>query len=86
MDAPDRAAGESCIGLVFPPLYPSAGSGFIVQLLDLDGGEPFELDSSDGRYDVVFDHVLIGLCGVGWIADIFVLLFKPNPYMVIKKK
>ena len=28
----------------------------------------------------------IGLCGVGWIVDIFVLLFKPNPYMVIKKK
>ena len=28
----------------------------------------------------------IGLCGVGWIADIFILLFKPNPYMVTKKK
>ena len=28
----------------------------------------------------------IGLCGVGWIVDIFILLLKPNPYMIIKKK
>ena len=23
-----------------------------------------------------------GLCGVGWIIDFFILLFKPNPYYV----
>ena len=28
----------------------------------------------------------VGLCGIGWIVDIFILLFKPNPYAVIKKK
>ncbi len=24
----------------------------------------------------------VGLFGVGWIIDIFILLFKPNPYYV----
>ena len=24
----------------------------------------------------------IGLCGIGWLIDIFVILFKPNPYYV----
>lgn len=24
----------------------------------------------------------VGLCGIGWIVDIFVILFKPNPYYV----
>ena len=27
-----------------------------------------------------------GLFGIGWLADIFILLLKPNPYMVIKKR
>ena len=27
-----------------------------------------------------------GLCGIGWIIDTVILLFKPNPYMVAKKK
>ena len=26
------------------------------------------------------------LCGIGWFADIFILLLKPNPYMIIKKR
>ena len=65
MDAPHRAAGQCCVGLRLEPLHPPFGLGIVVHLLDLDGGEPFEFYSSDGRYDVVFDHVLIGLCGVG---------------------
>lgn len=28
----------------------------------------------------------LGLCGIGWIIDTVILLFKPNPYMVTKKK
>ena len=28
----------------------------------------------------------MGLWGIGWIADAVILLFKPNPYMVVKKK
>ena len=78
MDAPHRAAGQCCVGLRLEPLHPPFGLGIVVHLLDLDGGEPFEFYSSDGRYDVVFDHVLIGLCGVG--ADHRLAVgFKPQP-------
>ena len=78
MDAPHCASRQGRVGLFLEPLHPSAGLGIVVHLLDLDGGEPFELNSSDGRYDVVFDHVLIGLCGVG--ADHRLAVgFKPQP-------
>ena len=78
MDAPHRASRQGRVGLFLEPLHPPFGLGIVVHLLDLDGGEPFEFYSSDGRYDVVFDHVLIGLCGVGadhWLA----VGFKPQP-------
>ena len=65
VDAPDRAAGQGRVGLRIKPLYPPAGLGIVVHLLDLDGGEPLELDHSDGRYDVVLDDICIGFGGVG---------------------
>ena len=78
VDAPHRAAGQCCVGLRLEPLHPPFGLGIVVHLLDLDGGEPFEFYSSDGRYDVVFDHVLIGLGGVGPDHGLAVG-FKPQP-------
>ena len=78
MDAPHCASRQGRVGLFLEPLHPPAGLGIVVHLLDLDGGEPFEFDSSDGRYDVVFDHVLIGLGGVGPDHRLAVG-FKPQP-------
>ena len=78
VDAPHRASGQGRVALFLEPLHPPAGLGIVVHLLDLDGGEPFEFYSSDGRYDVVFDHVLIGLCGVGPDHRLAVG-FKPQP-------
>ena len=78
VDAPHCASRQGRVGLFLEPLHPPFGLGIVVHLLDLDGGEPFEFYSSDGRYDVVFDHVLIGLCGVG--ADHRLAIgFKPQP-------
>ena len=78
MDAPHRTSRQSRVGFSLEPLHPPFGLGVVVHLLNLDGGEPFEFYSSDGRYDVVFDHVLIGLCGVG--ADHRLAVgFKPQP-------
>ena len=78
MDAPHCASRQSRVGLFLEPLHPPFGLGIVVHLLDLDGGEPLEFDPSDGRYDVVFDHVLIGLCGVGPDHRLAVG-FKPQP-------
>ena len=78
VDAPHCAPRQGRVGLFFEPLHPPFGLGIIVHLLDLNGGEPLEFDSSDSRYDVVFDHVLIGLGGVG--ADHRLAVgFKPQP-------
>ena len=78
VDAPDRAAGEGGVGLTFPPLYPSAGSGVIVELLNLNGREPPELNPSQSRNDVVFDGIGVGLGGIG--ADHrLAVSFKPQP-------
>ena len=78
MDAPHCASRQGCVGLFLEPLHPPFGLGIVVHLLNLDSGEPFEFYSSDGRYDVVFDHVLIGLCGV--VTDHrFAVGFKPQP-------
>ena len=78
MDAPHRASRQGRVGLFLEPLHPPFGFGIVVHLLNLDGGEPFEFHSSDSRYDVVFDHVLIGLCGVGPDHRLAVG-FKPQP-------
>ena len=78
MDAPHCASRQGRIGLFLEPLHPPFGLGVVVHLLNLDGGESFEFDSSDSRYDVVFDHVLIGLCGVGPDHRLAVG-FKPQP-------
>ena len=78
MDASHRASRQGCVGLFLEALHSPAGLGIIVHLLDLDSGEPLEFHSSDSRYDVVFDHVLISLCGVG--ADHRLAVgFKPQP-------
>lgn len=78
VDAPDRTAGEGSVGLTFPPLYPSVGSGVIVELLNLNGGEPPELNPSQSRNDVVFDGIGVGLGGIG--ADHrLAVSFKPQP-------
>ena len=78
MDAPDRTAGEGSVGLVFPPLYPSAGSGVIVELLNLNGREPLELNPSQSRNDVVLNGIGVGLGGIG--ADHrLAVSFKPQP-------
>ena len=78
VDAPHCASRQGRVGLFLEPLHPPAGLGVVVHLLDLDGGEPLEFYSSDSRYDVVFDHVLIGLCGVGPDHRLAVG-FKPQP-------
>ena len=78
MDAPHRASRQGRVGRFPEALHPPAGFGIVVHLLDLDGGEPLELDSSNSWYDVVFDHVLIGLCGVGPDHQLAVG-FKPQP-------
>ena len=78
MDAPHRTSRQGRVSLFFESLHPPIGFRIVVHLLDLDGGESLEFYSSDGRYDVVFDHVLIGLCGVG--ADHRLAVgFKPQP-------
>jgi len=78
VDAPHCAPRQGRVGLFLEPLHPPVGLGIVVHLLDLDGSEPFEFYSSDSRYDVVFDHVLIGLGGVG--ADHRLAVgFKPQP-------
>lgn len=43
MDAPDEAVGERRVSLLFEPLYPPIGFGFVVYPLDVDGGELLEL-------------------------------------------
>ena len=78
MDAPHCASRQGRVGRFPEALHPPAGFGIVVHLLDLDGGEPLELDSSNSWYDVVFDHVLIGLCGVGPDHQLAVG-FKPQP-------
>ena len=65
MDAPDRTAGQGRVGLRIKPLYPPLGLGIVVHLLDLDGGEPLELDHPDGRHNVVLDDIPVVLGGVG---------------------
>ena len=78
MDAPHRASRQGRVGLFLEPLHPPVGLGIVVHLLDLDGSEPFEFYSPDGRYNVVLDHVLIGFGGVG--ADHGLTVgFKPQP-------
>lgn len=78
MDAAYRTAGQGRVGLLLEALHPPLGFGIIVHLLNLDGGEPLELDYSDGRYDVVLDDILVGLGGVG--ADHRLAVgFKPQP-------
>mgnify|MGYP003376686414 CR=1 FL=1 len=78
MDAPHRTSRQGRVSLFFESLHSPFGFGIVIHLLDLNGGEPLELYPSDGGYDVVFDHVLIGLCGVG--ADHRLAVgFKPQP-------
>ena len=78
MDAAHRTAGQGRVGLLLEALHPPAGLGIVVHLLDLDGGEPLELDHADGRHDVVLDDIRVGLGGVGADHRLAVGL-KPQP-------
>ncbi len=64
VDAAHRTAGQGRVGLRIKPLYPPPCLGIVVHLLDLDGGEPLELDHPDGRHDVVLDDIPVVLGGV----------------------
>ena len=63
MDTTNRASGQFCVGLLLEALYSPFGFGIVIHLLNLDGGEPLELYSSDGGYDVVF--------GTMWFSIMF---------------
>ena len=78
MEPAHIAVGEAQIGGFLKALDPTVGFGIVVHLLNVERGQLPKLDGSNGRDNMILDHVVVVVGRAG--ADIGLAVgFEPQP-------